>query len=244
MEKLEIHLPAIEGNEIVYRTGSAAPIELPDAIEIHGDINTIANFIGKRYPVPSTVEALGVQVVDKDRAIVTVNREKFSIVLQTDPENKRSTTVISTLELAPELEGFHINTGKQFTREELVKLIRFNRIFFRDLDQQASMLKSYMTFTANVNANIGNDSDLRGNVNNSYNKSVTTNIPTSFVLNIPVFKGQGKRQFMVEICIDATDKSTRFWFESIELHEMVTIESEQIINKQLECCKDFVIVYK
>jgi hypothetical protein len=244
MKELNLNVATLNGQEIVYRSGSAAPIELPEPIEIHGDINTISSFVNKRYASTSPIECLGIQFIDRDRAVVTVNREKFSIILETDPQTKRSTTVIGTLELAPELEQFRINSAGKFSREELVKLLRFNKIWFRDLDQHALLLRSYMAFSANVNANIGKESDLRGNVSNTYNKSVTTNIPTDFVMNVPVFKGQGKRQFRVEICIEATDASTKFWLESVELDEMIKIESELILQKELECCKDFVIVYK
>lgn len=244
MQKLELNLMELNGNEIIYRSGSAAPIELPEEIEISGDINTISSFINKRYPCPSTAEGLGVQFVDKDRVIVTVNREKFSIVLQTDPQEKRSTTVIGTLELAPELEKFKINTGAAFTREELVKLIRFNKIWFSDRDKADELERAYMAFKANVNADINQSNDTRGNVDNSYKKTVTTGIPESFVLNVPIFKGQAKRKFRVDITIEATSQSVRFYFESVELHDAIQIESEQILNKELECCKDFVIVYK
>jgi hypothetical protein len=103
---------------------------------------------------------------------------------------------------------------------------------------------AYMAFRAEVNANIGKASDSRGNVDTSYKKTVTTNIPLSFVLNVPVFKGQGKRQFLVDIDIEATDASTRFYLVSVELSDLIQIESELIIDKQLECCKDFVVVYK
>lgn len=244
MQKLELNLAQIEGNEIIYRNGSAAPIEIPNVGIISGDINTISSFMSKRYPCPSTSDSLGLQFVDKDRAVVTVDREKFEITLDLDPESPRCTSVTGKLSLAPELEKFCINTTKSFTREELVKLIRFNKIWFNSRDQAETLLASYMAFKAEVNANIGKLSDTRGNVDNSYKKTVTTNIPTSFVLNVPVFKGQGKRQFRVEIDIEATDASTRFWLVSEELNDLIVIESEQILNQQLECCKDFVVVYK
>lgn len=243
MKELNLNLASLEGNEIIYRSGSAAPIELPEMIVIEGDINTISAFVKSRYQA-STPEGHGLQFLDKDRVVVFVDRTDFTIKIDVDPEHPRGTYVTGKLELAPELLKFCINTGKAFTREELVKLIRFNKIWFASRDQAETLEKAYMSFNAEIHAKIGKESDNRGNVSNSYKKTVQTNIPESFVLNIPIFKGQEKKKFQVDILIEATDASTRFYLESVDLHDMITIESEGILNKQLECCKDFVIVYK
>lgn len=243
MKELNLNLATLNGNEIIYRSGTAAPVELPLGITIDGDINSISAFVSNRYKT-STPEGHGVQFIDKDRVLVIVDKDNFTIKLDTDPQTQRSTTVTGKLELTPELVKFAINSGKAFTREELIKLIRFNKIWFASRDQADTLEKAYMAFSAEVKANIGKESDNRGNVSNAYKKTVETNIPESFALNIPIFKGQDKRKFQVDILIEATDVSTRFYLESVELHDLITIESELILNKQLECCKDFVIVFK
>jgi hypothetical protein len=245
MKELNFNIENMDGvKEIIYRPGSATPIELPEMDLIEGDINTIKSFLDKRYPCPSTPGALGMQFVDKDRVVVTVDKEKFEIKLELDPEHPRGTVVTGKLSLSPELEKFNINSTKPYTREELVKLIRFNKIWFASRDEAETLLAAYMTFKAEVNANIGKSNDNRGNVDNSYKKTVTTNIPISFALNVPVFKGQAKRKFLVEIEIDATDAHTRFWLVSVELSDLIQIESEQILTEQLKCCSDFVVVWK
>lgn len=242
---MQLVLENFEGREIVTRTGNAAPIDpLPKMNQVKGDINTISTFVNKRYNQAPTPEAQGLQFIDKHRAIVTVDRDAFSILLELDPEHPRGASVFGSLSIAPELEQFHINDGTAFTREDLVKLIRFNKIWFADRDKADELERAYMAFRAEVNANIAQTSDTRGNVENGYKKTVTTGIPESFILNVPIFKGQGKRKFRVDINIEATSQSVRFYLESVELHDAIQIESEQILQKELECCKDFVIVYK
>jgi hypothetical protein len=49
MKELNLNMATLNGNEIIYRSGSAAPIELPEVILISGDINTISSFVTKRY---------------------------------------------------------------------------------------------------------------------------------------------------------------------------------------------------
>lgn len=231
------------GSEITIREGQALPPVAPKKIVITGDIKTVSSFIEKRSDKEQLTTS-GYQWINPDRAIVEVDKDKMQIVLKVDPEDEYGPVVTANLSTSPELEQFHINKNKIFNREELIKLIRFNKIWFDSADQHDTLLKSYQAFTATVNANIGKTSDTRGNVSNAYNKTVETNVPTEFKLNVPIFKGMGKRRFRVEIAIDSTDASTKFWFESVELNDIIQIESEDIINKELEACADYVIIWK
>lgn len=231
------------GSEITIREGQALPPVAPKKIVISGNIKTVSSFIEKREN-PNDADNMGLQAINSDRALVTVDKSALYIKLELDPENEYGTEVTAKLSYTPELEQFCINKNKLFNREELIKLIRFNKIWFDDAEAHDKLLKAYQAFTATVNANIGKTSDTRGNVDNSYKKTVETNVPDSFVLNIPIFKGMDKRRFRVEIAIDSTDASTKFWFESVELNDIIQIESEEILNKELEACTDYVVIWK
>lgn len=231
------------GSEITIREGQALPPVAPKKIVINGDIKTVTSFVKKRSDKEQLTTS-GYQWINPDRAIVEVDKEKMQIVLKVDPEDEYGPVVTANLSTAPELEQFCINNNKLFNREELIKLIRFNKIWFADPEAHDKLLKAYQAFTATVNANIGKTSDTRGNVDNSYKKTVETNVPDSFVLNIPIFKGMDKRRFRVEIAIDSTDASTKFWFESVELNDIIQVESETILKKELESCSDYVVIWK
>jgi hypothetical protein len=243
MQNVYFQTEVFNGNELTVREGKALELMPPNKILLAGDIKTVASFISKRND-KLQLETAGYQWINPDRAIVEVDKEKMQIVLSVDPEDKYGPIVTGSLSFNPILEQFYINQNRTFNREELIKLIRFNKIWFNNADQHDTLLKSYQAFSATVNANIGKTSDTRGNVSNAYNKTVETNVPTEFKLNIPIFKGQDKRQFRVEIAIDSTDASTKFWFESIELNDIIQIESEAILNKELESCADYVIIWK
>lgn len=235
----------VEGNtgEFIFREGPALPQVPPKKIVISGDIKTVSSYLKKRAGLGDKRNP-GLQGVVTERTLVTVDKEKFTILLQLDPENEYGTEVTAKLAFTPELEQFFINKNKLFNREELIKLIRFNKIWFADAEAHDKLLKAYQAFTAEVKANIGKTSDTRGNVDNTYKKTVETNVPDSFVLNIPIFKGMDKRRFRVEIAIDSTDASTKFWFESVELNDIIQIESQAILEKELESCSDYVVIWK
>jgi hypothetical protein len=69
-------------------------------------------------------------------------------------------------------------------------------------------------------------------------------IPTEFILNIPIFKGFDPERFRVEVCLEATDASVRFYFESVELLELIETRKKEIFAAELESCKDMVIIHK
>ncbi|HNH23051.1 MAG TPA: hypothetical protein PLY26_12930, partial [Ferruginibacter sp.] len=138
--------------------------------------------------------------------------------------------------------AFFINKNKTFTKEELVKLIKFNKLFFDDKEKHAEMLLAFQKVSSTVNISANDSSDDRGNKERAYVKNVTSNAPTEFILNIPVFKGFPAVRFRVEVCLDVTEGSARFWFESVELHELTQKQTDEIFEEQLKEAEGFVII--
>lgn len=218
--------------------GKALELRNPEKVEISGDINSVSSFLKKRN------NGFGLQKVEQSKVIVIVDKKEMSITLDIDPENFFGALVKGTLELSDELKVFSINQPKTWKREELVQLIRFNKLSFDNAEQHDKVLKAYMSFEAQTAGEIKAASDTRGNKASSLSKTVNTNIPTEFVLLIPVFKGREAMRFRVEICLDVTDGGARFWFESVELHELINTQRDIIFNEELKSCEEFVIINK
>jgi len=107
------------------------------------------------------------------------------------------------------------------------------------------VLKAYMSLQVSAQTEVKAASDTRGNKNNLFNKSVDSqNIPTEFVLNLQVFKGMSLERFRVEICLDVTDGSTRFWFESPELVELIDRRKKEIFGALTERFSQYAVIYK
>jgi hypothetical protein len=241
MENINLRLESIEGNEIIIREGKALEQMPPRKIQITGDIKTITSFIGKRKDASSLA---GYQFIDSEKAIVEVDKAKKTITLSLDPQDAYGAVITAKLEPNPDLDQFHINGKQQFSQRELVQLLKFSRLYFEDFGKHGDLLKAYTAFSAKTYTDLSGDSDNRGNKNFAFNKKVETGLPTSFIMNLPIFKGQVPKRFMVEICLDVTDAAASFWFESIELAELSEIEGENILNEELKSCQDYVIVFK
>jgi len=242
MEKINVYIAGDQGTApvITIREGSALELNQPVQISMEGDIHTIKSFLEKRT---GKRKGGGQQLVNPETAIVSVNEQKMTILLALNPEDVNGAEISGKLEVAPELSQFYINTTKQFTREELIRLFRFSKRFFDSAENHEKIMIAYQKLNLSTTSELKKDTDTRGNKDLSFKKNITSDIPEDFILNLPVFKGEDKERFRVEICMDATDTSVRFWFESVELVERMELRRDEIFAEELESCKDLVVIY-
>lgn len=236
MDKINL---TTDQKDITIREGQALDLKPPQKIAISGDIKTVSSFLSIRLENGSSL-----QTIDKSKAVITVDKKQLKINLELDPENYYGVSVTGTLEKADELKPFFINENKTFTKEELVKLIKFNKLHFSDQTKHAEMLLAFQKVQSVVNIKANDSSDDRGNKERAFIKETTSNAPTEFILDMPIFKGFGNVKFRVEVCLDVTEGSARFWFESIELHEIMQRQIEEIFTDELKIAEGFVIINK
>lgn len=237
MENLTLKLEGAPA-EIIWREGSAPPIVEPVRVLLEGDIRTVGSFISGRAGL------YNLQGVDPDRALVTVNKDKGTILLETDANNKFGSVVSGTLLPSDELAQFNINGGKMFSQKELIKLLKFSRNYFADPLQHADLLKQYTAFSFKTETAGHANSDDRGNKSTAVAKTVDTNLPKEFTLKMPIYRGERSIMFRVDLCLDVTDSCAKFWCESVELHELQQTEKEIIFERELKACAGLVVIYK
>lgn len=237
MQTLNLKAENLSGDTITVLEGKSLELKAPEKISISGDIKTVNTFLKVRKE-----DGTGLQTIDTSKAVAFVDKKALTISLHLDPENHYGAKITGTLQKSDELAPFCINQNKTFTKEELIKLLKFNRLFFDDFTKHAELLLAFQKVSSTVNIKTNESSDDRGNKERAFVKDVTTNAPTEFILNIPVFKGFPANRFRVEICLDVTEGSVRFWFESVELHEIMESQVDSIFTEQLSEAVGFVIV--
>lgn len=246
MEKLSVILNG-DQKTLVIRQGTALPLKEPQVINITGDIDTVINYVKKRCllndPAPNVIPNL--QQFNPSTAIVTFDKKHLSISLDVNPQDYYGPKVSGCMELSDELKVFGINENQVFNREALVKLLRFNKRFFTDYMVHDTVLKAFQSLTLTGNTEIKAQNDTRGNKEAAFKKNINSEkIPTSFYLTIPIYKGQPPVKFLVEVCLDSSESSVVFWFESVELKEIQDTTVDKVFNEQKEFFKNFVIVNK
>lgn len=244
MEKIAVNLMnGANGSSLTVLEGKALDPKHPERLKIIGQIESVNAYLTARRGTQQPASCL--QYIDKDLAVITMDEAAMTITLDVDPNHPFGTEVVGKLEFNPDLGAWFINKDKQFTREQLITLLKFNRRFFADPSQHAIMLDAYQKLNLTGQTSLKNETDTRGNKDQAFKKTIdSSTIPTEFSLLMPVFKGQPDKKFRVEICLDATDASVRFWFESVELIEIIETDKKAIFNAQVAGYTDYCIIWK
>jgi hypothetical protein len=219
--------------------GKALEQQPPIKINLSGDIKTVSNFLKVRKG-----NGAKLQVIDTATAIILVDKNARTIELLLDPENHYGAIVKGSLQLSDELKQFGINTTTKFSRHDLVKLIKMNRLFFESKEKHAELLTAFQKLESHVNYSSKDQSDDRGNKERSFIKNVETSAPMNFTLDVPIFKGFAPRHLSVEICLDIEEGVAKFWLESVQLNEALQSEIDEIFKQELEITEGFVIINK
>lgn len=250
-QKVEVSvLPGDINSVVEIRSGQALELREPKSVHISGDINTVASFIAQRLSAtvsPKKEEnffAPSLQTIWANRSYIEVDKERMSIKLILDAESYYGGTVTGTLELTEDVKQFRINSNQTFKREEIVKLLRFNKRFFPNQEVYTSIVAAFSAFTGTANVDVKSSSDNRANREAALKVVSNSNLPNEFILAVPVFKGIPPFDFRVEICYDWTDGGFSFWFESPELKEMIETKKDAIFEEQLSKCGGLVVINK
>jgi hypothetical protein len=219
--KNEITLVNYEGKELIIREGTASnPIE-PRPVKVVGTIETPLRWLIKRSAA-LIVLACSIQV-DKEAGDITL------VINEKQPDFDEIT---GKLELHPDFVKFDINTGKQITAHDLAELIKMNRSCFKDRETAMKLVKELRSFKAKIDKELESVKDDRANFSMKKIQAVETNLPESFVLVIPIFKGQPKESIEVEININADNLNCSLI--SPAANDFIAEFKENIIDQQVK----------
>lgn len=228
-ERIQVNLaPGMSKAELIIREGEA-PMQLapkaPVKTNITGVIGTIAEYLEKRIDKGQ---------FDQKDCHILVNRDKVEITLITNEsdEYKRG-QVIGKLAYNPKFIEFGINSGKVWTPTELGMFIKMNRAFFPDRKVNMDLVTSLMNFTADVNNKIERSMRENGNLVDNFAQVVNSNLPESFIIRMPLFKGMQPEIIEVETFAQVNGRDVAFIL--ISPGAQVTLEDlrDRVIDEQL-----------
>ena len=177
--------------EIIIREGEALEPQEPRTVNILGVIDSPYRWLEKRK-----------DIIDLRQCNVQINRESMLITLSVGEHDHYVDLINGRLLLSEEFKRFGINEGKYITGMELSDLIRMNRTCFESKTKAMELVTIMRNFKATVTSQIEASDDKKGNVSQLRRQTVEGNQPPSFELRIPIFKGQPRQTFTVEIDID------------------------------------------
>lgn len=232
IEKLT-ELNTEEGKETIIRFGDALPLKEPKAVSISGTIDAPARWIEKRKD----------DIVSAD-AHILVDRDHMSITLKTDENSAYSDQIIGTLTLSSEMQEFGINTGEYMSCFDMADRIKQLRTYFETQQEAMKLITELRSFKAKIDKELELSDDKRGNQKIMRAQTVESNLPKSFKVNMPIFKGTEKRTFEVEVEINPNDLSCTL--VSPDAHDIVVQERDSqmdgVLVRIAEAAPNIVII--
>lgn len=219
MEK-ELNINIENGiKELVVRQGEAMPVKEPIRVSVVANIDAVSRYLSKRS-------------IEIDKCFIKVYRDDSRLSLIIDEHSPYSDNIEASLEVSKEVKMFSLNTGKLFTPFELADFIRMNRSYFQKSDEAAKLVMSLRNFKAKVNKEIENSNDNRGNRDIIKRQAVDSNLPESFKMEIPIFKGLDKCVVEVEVDIDAD--SLNCSLVSPMANELMQTLTNELIDEEIK----------
>ena len=232
-EKLQINLgEGVTKAEVILREGQAVK-ELEPKAPIKTNLSGV---IGA--PVEYLIKRVKTGQFTQERSHLIVDREdiKLTLVINEDDEYNRG-QVDGTLEFHPKFTEFGINTGKVWTPTELGLFFKMNRSFFPDKSINMSLVTDLMNFSATVNSKIERSVKESGDRTDNFAQVVNSNLPASFTLDIPIFKGMDSETLEVETFAKVSGREVAFTLLSPGANQTLEEIRDKAIDDQLEQVK-------
>ena len=242
-EKLQVNLaPGTNKAEIVIREVAKVnelDVKPPVKLDIRGTIGSVAEFLGKRHDQEDQI--------NQKRCHILVNREDISIKLVFNENDEYLFgNVKGTLEEHPKFKEFGINAGKGWTPTELGMFFKMNRAFFTDKTENMKLVTELMNFVATVNNSIERSAKENGDRSDKFQQTVNSNLPKSFTLKIPIFKGTPAETLEVETFAQINGRDVAFVLLSPAANQTMEDIRDMVIDQQIESiktiCPDIAII--
>ena len=220
IEKLT-ELNTDESKETVIRFGDALPLKEPKAVSISGTIDAPARWVEKRKD--DIVSADSHVLVDRDRMTITLNIDENSAYMD---------QIVGTLTISTEMHEFGINTGEYMSCFDMADRIKQLRTYFETQQEAMKLVTELRSFKAKIDKEMELSDDKRGNRREMLSQAVDSNLPKSFNVVVPIFKGQEKQTLEVEVEINEPDPTPTLVSPSVD--DAMTEPANATIDSELD----------
>lgn len=229
-EKIQINLgEGVTNAEVILREGAAPKVldpKEPIKTNISGVIGAPFEYLSKR---------LGTGQFTQERSHIIVDRENISITLVINEDDFYSTGIVTgTLEFHPKFIEFGINSGRSWTPVELGTFLKMNRTFFPDKTVNMKLVSDLMNFTATVNNKIERSVKESGDRTDNFAQVVNSNLPASFNVAMPIFKGMPTEDIEVETFARVDGREVAFVLLSPGANQALEEIRDKAIDVQIE----------
>ena len=204
------------------------PVLEPDKVNISGCITAPFSFLEKRWDAED-------KQIDHCRTFLFVERDKLSMHLvcnETDTRERKD--IYGKIELSRQFKAFSINGKEDWTPMELGDFFRINRTYFETKEENMNLVALLKGFTAKIVSDIEKYHDNSGSTTDVYRKVVDSNLPKSFYINIPIFKGTAPEKIEVEIVARVSGRDVYLQLISADAASIEEEVRDKLIDAELD----------
>lgn len=234
-EKMQLNFaPGTEKAEVIIREVSDVNelrVKKPIRIELTGTIGAPYEFLSKRNDQP--------EQINQKLCHIIVDRENITITLITNESDEYTRgEIVGQLKFNPKFNEFGINTGKAWSPTQLGMYFKMNRSFFTSKEDNMKLVSELMNFTATVNNSIQRAANEKGDRSDNFDQVVNSNLPKSFNLVIPIFKGSKAETIEVETFAQVNGREVSFTLLSPGAQAVMEDIRDKVIDDQIDQIKD------
>ena len=208
------------------RAPEPLPTREPKPVRITGTIDAPSRWLEKRVPI-----------TDETRCNILSDRDNMTISLTISENDYYCDIIQGKLQLSKEMKEFGINSEKTWEPAKLSQFFKMHRAFFKDKAENMCLVSTLKNFKAKVNQDIEKSKEENGSRTDNYSQAVDSNLPKSFKLCIPLFKGFAPEEIEVEIYADIDGREVSLALVSAGANETMEECKNRAMDEQIELIK-------
>ncbi len=221
--------------EHVIRIGQAHNVHDLKPVSIIGDIHSPRKWVENRFK-PAEKLPYGVNAI--------FYHKKGKICLTVDEDSVFATQIVGALKKNEFLSNLRINSESYYTLKDLVSTFRFAGRYFVSSKDHKDFLSTLNSFNAKIQKDlVSNSNRATGSFENSSKVEISGSLKEkSFTLNVPIYEGFDKQQFLINIEVEEVSGSPVFYLISDDIDEILESEQNRIFQESEQVFNDYNIV--
>ena len=271
-QKVSVHIDNYTGEKpIVIVTRDDAPREYvtpveykaPEPLNISGTIETPLEFLKKRLYTIDITNAHVEVCRDTSEIELVINECNYHPSLSSEELDSYcdrdilldkflpTSRVVGKIRYSKEFADLGINSDVQrWSPVKLAQYFRLNRHLFDDKQVSMALVSQLKNIKATISGKYQKEKETHGTISQTefFELHIAHELPDSFVLNMPIFKGGEKAKFAVEIDAEYIDGNILVSLVSPAMNEAMEVARDAIIDdvvkKITDVTPDIVVIYK
>lgn len=204
-------------------------------VDINGTISAPSSFIIGRIEDFKYSKSHHCLVSKTDGKITLVLNEQSSV---------DKYTVTGQIATGKKFLSLGINNDKvSYEPEELANKLKLLRAMFVSNIEHSTICATLRNLKAKINAQIESLNDRKGNVTENFKQTVSSNMPDSIKLKLPLLEGEEPIEIEVNVILETNGGSVILCsLESVDAAELIEEQFKLRVEQEIEKLKEFVTI--